>query len=692
MDVSHYQQLKNLKEHPDWLESVLIVDDDPITLDALTMTLESLGMTIHSASTGEAALDILEKTPLAAIISDFKLTDMTGLEILKQAVVLQPNASRIVITGSANLDEAADLVNVAHISHFILKPWENKVLIQAVQSAVEKFNLIRENRRLSELNVIQNQELKRNQESLKHELSIGGRVQNLLLEGKVPKSLPGVQITGLTVPSREIDGDFFEFYQLAPHIVDFVIGDVMGKGLPSALVATAMKFQLAHYAAPPYHSLAHKKDRGWHVDLMSPSDILKHVSVEMVPSLIKLEYFVSLLYGRFNFKTRSFSFVDCGSTKPLHYHALSGRVVEIKGDNFPLGIGLASEEYSERKVTFQADDLMIFYSDGITEALSPGGSLFGKERLGKLIQSHPHLSPNELIELIKQEVTHFTQKEGFDDDLTLMIFKFTECSGIEEFSSEDVAKFNSDLSQLRAVRKFVESLCLTIMEEPSAFSTQMQLVADEIFCNIVHHSYKGQKGHQIIIQGGVENDTLVFEFFDQGDPFDPSLINHPNLQGEKVGGFGFYLVKEIAEKVNYERKKSENGWNCLRISKKICYQGEQMDLSHRKENDVIIVKLEGANLDAQEAPHFKQQINDLISKEGSHQVVLDLEDLNFIDSTGLGCFLSLMRTLNNAKGDIKLANMSSPIHTIFELVCMHKIFEIYDSVEAAVVAFEQPQT
>ena len=114
-----------------------------------------------------------------------------------------------------------------------------------------------------------------------------------------------------------------------------------------------------------------------------------------------------------------------------------------------------------------------------------------------------------------------------------------------------------------------------------------------------------------------------------------------------------------------------------------------MDISHHKVGNIIVIKLEGGNLDAQESPDFKQKASDLISKEGSNQVVLDLSSLNFIDSTGLGSFLSIMRGLNGSQGDIKLANMSSPIHTIFELVCMHKIFEIYDSVDEAVAAFEK---
>jgi len=686
------QELTKLKQHPEWLQSVLIVDDDPMTVEALLLTLEGLGVEVHTALNGEEALRVIEKTPLAVIICDQSLPDISGLEVLKQAMVLQPNTSRIVITGTANVDVAADLVNIAHISHFILKPWDYNILVQAVQSSIEKFNLIRENRRLNDVNSIQNHELQKNHDNLQHELAIGGRVQNLLLEGKVPTNIPGVEITGLTVPSKEIDGDFFEFYHSAPYLLDFVVGDVMGKGLPAALVATAMKFQLARFAAPPFHSLAHKKDRGWHLDIMEPQDIIKELNQEIYHSLVKLEHFVSLLYGRFNFKTHTFTFVDCGSTKPLHYQSKRGCVVQIKGTNFPVGIGSEQEVYHQKKISFQEGDLIVFYSDGVTEAISPNGELFGTERLCSLIEQNHERHPDELMELIRRQVSHFTQKEIFDDDLTLLIFRMQEPSHQEGHLTQDIAKFSSDLSQLKAVRKFVNAFCTKVMDGSSGLSNQLELVADEVVTNIVRHGYKDEGGHEVIIQADLNMDSIVFEVFDQGEPFDPRDIVHPNLSGGKEGGFGFYLVKEIADKVSYERKKSENGWNCLRITKQITYQRNEMDISHHKKGDVIVIKLEGENLDAQETPDFKQKANDLISKEGSNHVVLDLSGLNFIDSTGLGSFLSLMRGLNSSKGDMKLANMSSPIHTIFELVCMHKIFEIYDSVDEAIAAFDKQKT
>ncbi|NGX58012.1 MAG: Phosphoserine phosphatase RsbU [Chlamydiae bacterium] len=687
MEIAEKQEFKESHDHPEWLQSVLIVDDEPMTVEALQLTLEGVGLEVYKAECGEEALKIIERTPLAVIICDLNLPDITGLEVLKQAMVLQPNTSRIVITGTANLNIAADLINITHVSHFILKPWDYNVLVQAVESSVEKFNLLRENRRLNELTSSQTNELKKNHENLQHELAIGGRVQNLLLEGKVPHDIPGTEITGLTVPSKVVDGDFYDFYHSAPHILDFVIGDVMGKGLPAALVGTAMKFQLARFAAPSIHPLAHQKNKGWHLDLMEPHDILKEVNNEIYTSLVKLEHFVSLLYGRFNFKNQTFTYVDCGSTKPLHYQKDKQRITTIAGDNFPLGIGTENEIYRQKKIKFEKDDLIVFYSDGVSEAQSPNGELFGTKRLEALIEQHHHRDPNELMELIKRQVSHFAQKETFDDDLTLLIFKIKDSSHLENAISRDIARFNSHLSQLKAIRKFVEAFCIKVMDQLTSVSNLLELVVDEVFCNIVQHGYKGESGNEVIIQADYLDDCIILEILDQGKPFDPSEIEHPNLVGKKDEGFGFYLVKDVADKISYQRKKSANGWNCLRITKKIGYQGMDMELSHYNKNDIIVITLEGENLDARESPDFKQRVNDLISKEGSHNVILDLGLLNFIDSTGLGSFLSIMRSLNTAHGNMKLANMSNPIRTIFELVCMHKIFDIYDSVDDAIAAF-----
>jgi anti-anti-sigma factor len=101
------------------------------------------------------------------------------------------------------------------------------------------------------------------------------------------------------------------------------------------------------------------------------------------------------------------------------------------------------------------------------------------------------------------------------------------------------------------------------------------------------------------------------------------------------------------------------------------------------------VNLEEEKLNAKEAPIFKQEILDLIQKTNTYKIILDIQKIKFIDSSGLGSLLSILRLVKDQGGDIKIANMKKPIRALFELVSMHKIFEIYNSVEEAEQGFER---
>jgi phosphoserine phosphatase RsbU/P len=673
MDPFEDKTLGSLRNHPDWLKRVLIVEDDEISLEALKMCLEKADLEIHTAADGENAVKQLGKTSFAAIICDKNLPGIDGLEVLKRALEIQPDTIRLVVTGAANLSDAADLINITQISHFILKPWDYNVLMRAVVSSVEKFNLIKENKKLNEI--------------IRNELIIGGRVQNLLLEGKFPEDLPGIDIEGLTIPSRFLDADFYDFHRPADHLLDVIVGDVMGKGLPAALVGLAVKTHFIRFASPLNVGMSYSKPKGWHSDVLQPDDIMQQVKNELYHPLNQLEKFVTLFYGRLDFKEQRLSYVDCGSQKPIHFRQKSQEAALIKGDNFPLGIGGSEEVYTLKEIAFEKGDIIVFYSDGITEAKSPDGKLFGICRLINLVKKNSEKKAAELIKTIRDEVAAFTQSSQYEDDLTLIAVKIAASTPLDYKPSQNVAKFSSHISQLNAVRKFVENYCLQVSQKTSSIVHLLQLAVDELFCNIVNHSLKNENGHEIIIQADFNENGLIFEILDQGEPFSPSEIKHPDMAGNKEGGYGFYLVKQIADTITYQRKKTPDGWNCIRIVKNIKMEGESMDISHYKQDGIVVITLEGDNLDARETPDFKKKITELIEKERTHHVVLDLSNLNFIDSTGLGGFLSLLRLLDGESGDLKLANMTTQVKTIFDLVCMNKIFEIHDSVDDAVKAF-----
>lgn len=642
------------------------------------------GFDTLTANHGEEALKLVKEFSPAVIICDQVMPDITGIEVLKTASTIYPDATRILLTGHAKLETALEAINIGQVNQYILKPWNDRQLIKIVQSAVEKHKFQKENLFLQNLIQTQHNELTKTHSILQRELKLGARIHKLLLLGKIPKNIPGVVIDALSCPSREIDGDFYEFYQPYPHILDFVIGDVMGKGIAAALVGTSVKTHLLRFAMPFHKSHSFEKNTGWKGPLLKPEEIISRVHDEVVEQFIALEYFTSLLYGRFDLQYHTFRFVDCGSTKPIHFRQKENRAHFLQGDNFPLGV-VSENHYTSNEIPFSEGDFFVFYSDGITEARACDGTLFGAEKLLKLIESNSDLKPSALIDLIQKALYIFNQQEKFDDDLTLVVIKIGR-GGTPEVSKVLKGEFLADHSQLETVRKFVNQICRQAPGNSERLSEEMSLIINEAFCNIIEH---GESRKPIQITAELKREGVTLEILDRGLPFDPENINGPNLTGSLDSGYGWHIIKELSNSLSYEKKKTLDECNRLKVFKSYHINEDKMQLSHETKNNILIITPQFDHLDAKDSPEFKNEVVGLIDNHKVQDVIFNLDKIQFIDSSGLGSFLSVLRILNQRGGDLKLSHMNKPVRTLFELVKMHKIFEIFNSTEDAVFSFRK---
>lgn len=140
-------------------EAVLIVDDEPHILQSLKRLLRRDGYSVLLADNGPTALDILAETDVAVLICDQRMPDMTGAEVLAKAYALRPDTVRITLTGHTDLAAAQASINEGHVSHFLLKPWDDEMLRAIVRDAVQAHGLVNENRRLDALTRQQKDEL-----------------------------------------------------------------------------------------------------------------------------------------------------------------------------------------------------------------------------------------------------------------------------------------------------------------------------------------------------------------------------------------------------------------------------------------------------------------------------------------------------------------------------------------------------
>jgi response regulator RpfG family c-di-GMP phosphodiesterase len=184
---------------------ILMVDDEPLVLAALTRLLRRTGHELVTCESGAAALEVLAKRTVSVIISDHRMPGMTGVEFLAKARDIQPDAARIILTGFTDFETAQDAINRAGVTQFLPKPWDDAMLVSIVQNAVRHLDLAHETERLSVQVNEQNLQLKALTKGLEREVGLRtaelqasleqAKKLNQLLERQnidVVKSLAGV--------------------------------------------------------------------------------------------------------------------------------------------------------------------------------------------------------------------------------------------------------------------------------------------------------------------------------------------------------------------------------------------------------------------------------------------------------------------------------------------------------------------
>ncbi len=243
------------------------------------------------------------------------------------------------------------------------------------------------------------------------DIKIGASIQQTLLRGTPPTDLAGFSIAAVSLSSEGIDGDYMDFIEHSPTMVDVLVGDVMGKGLQAALMAAATKEHFSRAMARL------SQDLHLHGRLAVPEEIVAAVHHALTPELIGLEAFVTLCFTRINMAAMSATVVDCGHPAILQYCAASGKCRPLMGENTPLGF-VEAEVYLQRSYPIGLGDILVAVSDGVLETRGAGGELYGQERLEALLSTCAGLSADEVVARVCEDVEQFSDTGALLDDLT----------------------------------------------------------------------------------------------------------------------------------------------------------------------------------------------------------------------------------------------------------------------------------
>lgn len=395
-------------------------------------------------------------------------------------------------------------------------------------------------------------------ERLRQEVDIGSRIQQSLLFSRVPDRIEGASVAALTLPSQTIDGDFYDIVDHSPSCFDIVVGDVMGKGVPAAILAAAAKSGL-------FRALCQLMVDTGRREIPQVDAIVTNLNAAVARQMISVDSFASLSYARFDLAQNLVSFVDAGHTKTFHLRVRDQQTFLLQGDNLPLGI-VANEVYQQLMHRFEPGDIFVFYSDGITEARNPAGEFFGEYRLYECVRRATDLVADQIMAEIRATVVQFCQREVFEDDLTCVVVRIDPS---KEDSSElrESRVFASDLKELARIRQWVNDLWLRWaprdkLEQPLY---QLVLAVNEVASNVMRHAYKGNPAQRVRISAWVEEQKFVLELAHTGEPFDPAQRRPPAFDGSRDGGFGVFIIEKSVDEIVYSR--NDGDWHTIRIVK-----------------------------------------------------------------------------------------------------------------------------
>ncbi len=238
---------------------------------------------------------------------------------------------------------------------------------------------------------------------LDHELQLASEIQQRFQPASAPQ-VAGYELQGISFPCYEIGGDYYDFIQLDNGKLVVALGDVSGKGPAAALLMSSL------HAAVHAHADTNNS-------LVKTISAVNRYLVDSIPA----NRFVTLFYAELDPKNGSLAFLNAGHNPPLIIHA-GGTMEQLAAGGLPLGI-MSNADFREGKTRLHPGDVLVIYSDGVSESVNPKGEEFGPTRLYEVVARNLDASAAGIRDRIESALTKFCQGTPAADDITLVICK-----------------------------------------------------------------------------------------------------------------------------------------------------------------------------------------------------------------------------------------------------------------------------
>lgn len=236
------------------------------------------------------------------------------------------------------------------------------------------------------------------------ELDIAASLQSMMLKTKIPK-LESIQIGAISVPAQRVNGDYYNLIDHMDGTMSFAVADVIGKGIPAALAMSMIKFGMDSYG----HS-------------QLPSDGLKRLN-RVVEKNVNQNMFVTMFYGLYEEINSKFYYSSAGHEPGYVYREKTDEFEELKARGIVLGVS-PTTRYEQEELLIDIGDMIIVYTDGFSEIRRINGDFIQTEELLEIIRAYRHLHPQDIVQVVYEELLKL-QDPKKRDDLTILIIKKT---------------------------------------------------------------------------------------------------------------------------------------------------------------------------------------------------------------------------------------------------------------------------
>jgi anti-anti-sigma factor len=554
------------------------------------------------------------------------------------------------------------------------------------------------------------------QEKLQKEMEVAKQIQHSLLPREKP-NVSGYDIAPLYQAAAEVGGDYYDFVEVDEDTIGVVVADVSGKGVPGSLVMTMIRTALRMEA------------RG----NKNASDVMSKMNA-FVTDDMKKGMFVTMFYVILDSKNRIISYASAGHNPMILYRHETNETFFLNPKGFPVGISLPDEtlfrdSISLEKIKLKKDDMLLIYTDGVTEAMNEMREQYGEERLLAVIKKYGDRPPEDFINHLERDIKKFTAGHPQNDDITVVAVK-------EKLAADDVLfgirKKLLDLVDVQGLS--VKEACRQMRVSPATYYRykkrvgvmgerglkdkilrqdidlkRVSLEARKVMLDIIQrHPGYGAKRITAEFNKNRDEDHRITErmVYDELKRLNLNTkelrldyLRRNRLIDEEMEVVERKTGKEIVDDFLKEIDGIEappeaipeaddgltgEGVPAVADQRAGGLTGfERIDgvgLTVTDSGDGVTTVCVNGHLDSVTSATLEKKLKQLIS-EGSYKFIVDLSEVTYISSGGWGIFTGEVRNLRQNGGDVILVGMTADVYDVYELLGFSELLKAFATPE-----------